>query len=179
MRKRLGIGRIVGVIIAASVPATAQGAKPATAFAYSEGGDGRFELTLSGKGVPSRDAVEGDLLRRAALLARSRGNAWFVLRHMGGEQPGQHRARTDATFGERYGHWQPHWSYKLAGTVWQPWHPEWGTAFWTNDVPAAMIQSFEVHAMIDVGNGPLPAQETAFDANQVIRDLSPGEKKRQ
>lgn len=177
MRKRIGLLAVAWAMITVSVPAAAQGDKSVPVFAYSDGGNGRFELTLSGAGVPSRDAIEGELLRRAAMVTRSRGHDWFVLLHMAGEHPGQHPPRANAAFGARYGHWQPHWSYKVGETLWQPWRPEWGTAFWTKEVDATQVQAFEAHAMIDLGDGPLPAGNTAFDARQVIRDLSAAPRK--
>lgn len=171
MRKRIGVAAIVSAMIAVSAPATAQQNNSTLTFASRESGSERFELTLSGTGVPSRDAVEGELLRRAALFTRSRGYDWFVLLHMAGEQPGQHPPRTDPAFGARYGHWQPHWTYKIGEAVWQPWHPEWGAPFWTKEVDAAGVQAFEAHAMIEVGRGTLPSREAAFDAKQIIGDL--------
>src|SRR3712207_2922803 len=68
---------------AADQPQQRHGAKAgALAFASTDVGDGRFELTLSGPSFTSRDAIEGDLLRRAAQLARAQHADWFVLLHL-------------------------------------------------------------------------------------------------
>lgn len=152
--------------------AAAPKAQPALSYSQSDNGDGRFELTLSGTRFTSRDTIEGELLRRAAQLTISKGQDWFMLLHLPGEQPDKHPPRPKPAFGVRYGHWQPHWSYKQSGAVWQPWHPEWGTRFWADEVNPKEVQRFEVHAMIESGKGPIPAHETAFDAKQVIRDLA-------
>jgi hypothetical protein len=158
----------LGLLVAAT--ASSARAHPVPAFAVNADGGGRYELTLTGRRFTSRDAIERDLLRRAALLARGKGADWFVLLHMPGESPDLHPPRSGASFGARYGHWQPHWTYRTAGGGWQPWHPEWGAPFWTSDVDPATVNGFEVHAMVELGRGPMPAGR-AFDARRVLRDL--------
>lgn len=155
-----------------ATPAIARPARAAPVFNVEANGGGRYELTLTGRRFTSRDAIERDLLRRAALVARGKGADWFVLLTMPGERPDAHPARPNPSFGARYGHWQPHWAYRTAGAGWQPWHPEWGAPFWTRDVDPARVDGFEVHAMIELGRGRSPeGHDPAFDARKVLKDL--------
>lgn len=140
------------------------------AFAISEETDGSLQLTLTRSKFTSRDQLEGDLLRRAAQVTRQRGQDWFLLLHLPGENY-DHPPRRDGTLGSRYGHWQPHWLYLVPGSGWQPWHPEWGAAFWTTTVDPATVEQFQVHAMIKLGRGRAPDEETAFDAKRTLEDI--------
>jgi hypothetical protein len=145
------------------------------AFSAVAGEDKRFEVTLSGRRFTSRDEIEGRLLVEAARLTRRQGSDWFVLLPLPGERPGHHPTRANPAFGSRYGHWQPHWTYRVDSAGWQPWHPEWAAPFWTSGVDPRTVQEFQVHAMIEVGRGALPQdREIAFDARQVLSDVAAG-----
>jgi hypothetical protein len=133
----------------------------------------RFELVFAGERFTSRDAVEAKMLLRAAELARSRGADWFTLAQMPDEQPGDHPARSDISYGPQYAQWQPHWYYFVRGYGWQPWHPEWAVRFWADEIDVKTVERFEVHAMVELGSGPLPAVAEAFEARAVIADLQP------
>lgn len=144
------------------------------AFKASEAGDRRHELTFSGKQLGSREQVERYLLYRAALLTTQRGYSWFVFLHLPGEDgPEDHPIRSDSTIPAPYGHWQPHWTYHQRDIGWQPWHPEWGTPFWSNAASSKDVDQYEAHAMIEVGSGEKPAGEpTAFDAAKLLSALA-------
>lgn len=131
-----------------------------------------YEITYTGPWLGSRDAVEGELLRRAAITARQRGSTWFRFHHMPGEAgPLSHPSRPAPSFGAAYGHWQPHWNY-LTTTGWERWHPEWGASFWADEVDNGEVKRVNVHAMIELGRGPLTAAEqTDFDVSAVLRDV--------
>jgi hypothetical protein len=135
----------------------------------------RYEVTLSGKSFGSRDKAEGYLLYRAALFAQQSGRGWFRLLHLPGEDgPEAHPARRSPAFGEEYAHWQPHWSYYQAGTGWQPWRPEWGVPFFADHGDSRVVERFEVHAMIELGQGAKPSDmQMAFDTMKVVKDLKP------
>lgn len=155
-------------------PPAAGKAMSASTFSVRDAGEHRLEVTSTGVTFTSRDALEGALLLKAARLTLERGQGWFRLLHLPGERPGVHPARTNAGFGAKYGHWQPHWNYFQAGEGWQPWHPEWSAPFWTREVDRKNVERFELHAMIELGRGPLPRiGQTAFNAAAVRADLEP------
>ena len=183
---------VIGVAVTASAVAQAEPAQhshhaaPAAAahsphaehgvshgFAASDAGSDRLEVTFSGLRFTSRDEVEGQLLYHTALLTRQRGYTWFVLLHMPGEAgAGSHPPRQGVAYGANYAHWQPHWNYYRADFGWQPWHPEWASPFWTSEVDPATVERFDVHAMVDMGRGPAPADnQMMFDTASVLKDL--------
>ena len=134
----------------------------------------RYELVYSGTRFTSRDEIEGRLLLRSARLALAHGAQRFTLLTLPGERIDVHPSRLDASFGSKYGHWQPHWTYYLAGYGWQPWHPEWGAAFWANAVNVKRVSKFEVHAMIDLGKTENRRDAPHFNAKAVVRDFRAG-----
>lgn len=145
------------------------------AFTAAEAGEGRYEVTFSGRQLRSREQVERYLLYRAALLAKQRGYSWFLFLHLPGEGgPEDHPVRWDSAINADYGHWQPHWSYHQRGVGWQPWRPEWGTPFWTNEANPKDVDQYEAHAMIELRSGEIPSGAlTAFNAEKVLGDLEP------
>ena len=166
------------ILLAASVAVTgatqAAPDEPASAdpvISISELAPDRFELVYTGTKFTSRDEVEAKLLLSSARLALAHGAQWFVLLALPGELPDVHPPRRDASFGPRYGHWEPHWNYYLPGTGWQPWHPEWGAEFWTKEVDPKSVSRFEAHAMIDLGPAPSGGEAQLFNASDVVRDL--------
>ena len=167
------VKKILMFIAAMATGATAQTATARPEVRVSQVSADRFELILSGTRFSSRDEAERALLLSAARLALAHGNPGFVLLALPGEQSDMHPPRGNAGFGRQYGHWQPHWTYRLRGEGWQWWHPEWGAAFWTADVDPARVEAFEVHAMIELGTGRSPGSGTAlpFTACDVVRDL--------
>ena len=142
-------------------------------FASAEIGPGRFELTFSGIRFNSRNTVEHYLLYRAALLARHNGATSFRLLYLPGEAgPSVHPALRSRLSGPDYGHWQPHWNYYLTGMGWQPWHPEWGTTFWADEIGSARVQRYEAHAIIElIMEGRAPEDQPVFNAGEVIKRL--------
>jgi hypothetical protein len=146
-------------------------------FAFAALANDSYEVTYSGPWRGSRDDIEGGLLYRAALIADRHGKSWFRFLHMPGEAgPLSHPSRQSPSFGAAYGHWQPHWRYQTDSS-WQPWHPEWGSPFWAETLDGAGAERVEVHAMIELGQGPFAAAEqTDFDVSAVLRDLRPAPK---
>lgn len=144
----------------------------ATGYTSALISENTHELKYSGPWLGSRDAVEGALLYRAALLARQRGSTWFRFLHMPGERgPLSHPSRPSASFGASYGHWQPHWSY-LTDAGWQPWHPEWRDRFWAERLAPNAVRHAEAHAMIELRPGAVARdQQTDFEVSSVLRDL--------
>jgi hypothetical protein len=143
-------------------------------FAFNAVAGNTYEVTYSGPWLGSRDAIEGRLLYRAALLTSQHGKTWFRFLHMPGEDgPLSHPSRQSPSFGAAYGHWQPHWSFETA-LGWQPWHPEWGVPFWAETPDGKGVKQVQVHAMIRLRNGPpTEPEQTDFNAAGVLRDLRP------
>lgn len=141
-------------------------------YATAPVGTDTYEVTYSGRWLGSRDAIEGRLLYRAALAAKQHGKTWFRFLHMPGEAgPSSHPGRASPAFGAAYGHWQPHWTYRVGSTS-QPWHPEWGAPFWAETLSGQGVKHVEAHAMIELGNGPFKAaQQTDFGVAAVLKDL--------
>ena len=146
-----------------------------TSFTSSEVAPGRLEVTFSGTHFDSRDLVERYLLYRAALLAKQTGASWFGLLYLPGEAgPDSHPARSGRLGQHHYGHWQPHWNYYVSGLGWQPWHPEWGVAFWADSIDLSRVEQYNAHAMIELGVGSRPQNDQPiFDVDEVVRDLEP------
>ena len=144
-------------------------------FVSAEIGPSRFELTYSGIRFDSRDSIERHLLYRAALLARQNGATSFLLLYLPGEAgPSVHPALPGRSSGPDYRHWQPHWNYYVTGMGWQPWHPEWGAAFWADEIDPARVQRYEAHAIIELlKDNRAPEDQPIFDAQDVIRCLRP------
>ena len=144
-------------------------------FASSEVAPGRFEVTFSGTRFESRNRVERYLLYRAALLAKQNGASWFGLLYLPGEAgPDSHPARSSPTGQNHYGHWQPHWNYYVSELGWNPWHPEWGAAFWADSIDLSRVERYDAHAMIELGINPRPSgDQPIFDVGEVMRDLEP------
>lgn len=144
-------------------------------FTSSEVSPGRLEVIFSGKRFESRDRVERYLLYRAALLAKQNGASWFGLLYLPGEAgPDSHPARPRRPGQHDYGHWQPHWNYYVSGLGWQPWHPEWGAAFWADRIDLSLVERFDAHAMIELGVGSRPqSDQPIFDVDEVIGSLEP------
>ena len=144
-------------------------------FTSSEVSPGRLEVTFSGKRFESRDRVERYLLYRAALLAKQNGASWFGLLYLPGEAgPDSHPTRSSRPGQHDYGHWQPHWNYYVSGLGWQPWHPEWGAAFWAGSIDLSLVERFDAHAMIELGVGSRPQNDQPiFDVDEVVSDLEP------
>lgn len=136
--------------------------------------ENNYEISYSGPWLGSRDALEGGLLYRAALLAQEHGSNWFRFLHMPGEGgPTSHPSRPTPSFGAAYGHWQPHWNYRIE-SGWQPWHPEWGDRFWAERLAKSTVERVEVHAMIELRPGAAARFEpTDFEVSAVLRDLRP------
>ena len=133
------------------------------------------EVTLSASSFSERNALEGYLLYRAAVLTKENGFEWFTLRHLPGEGgPDSHPTRTAPHLGAAYAHWQPHWSYYVKGAGWQPWHPEWGVRFWADEIDLRSVERFELHAMVKMAHERTLAEpDMNFDAYRVIRDFGP------
>jgi len=160
------------MIIGTAATAAPAAKSPTAAIAVSELTPGRFELVYSGAKFTSRDEVEGELLLSSARLSLAHGQQRFVLLAMPGEMTGVHPARTNPSYGAQFGHWEPHWSYYLPQTGWQPWHPEWGAEFWTKDTDPKLVERFQVHAMIQLGRDSTDENGSpAFNANDVVRDF--------
>lgn len=162
------------------VGATAPGNKASSSQKETHGytsamvAEDRYEIKYSGPWKGSRDVLEGELLYRAALLAREHGSAWFRFLHTEEEaSPGSHPSRPSASFGVAYGHWQPHWTY-LTSDGWQPWHPEWGDRFWAERPTSNDVKQVELHAMVELRPGAIAAgAQTDFEVSSVLRDLNP------
>ena len=142
-------------------------------FASSEVAPGRFEVTFSGTRFESRNRVERYLLYRAALLAKQNGASWFGLLYLPGEAgPDSHPARSSPTGQHHYGHWQPHWNYYVSELGWNPWHPEWGAAFWADSIDLSRVERYDAHAIIELGINSRPSgDQPIFDVGEVMRDL--------
>lgn len=136
---------------------------------------GRYELIYLGRRLRSRADVEHYLLYRAALLARAKGAISFSLLYLPGEEgPTRHPAPPSPSSGPDYGHWQPHWTYYVTGFGWQPWHPEWGAAFWADGIDAARVEKYEAHAIVRLSDGAeLEEGQPDFSVSEVLRHLEP------
>ena len=130
----------------------------------------KLELVYASEKFTSRDAVEAYLLLEAAENAEQRGAEWFALAHKSQDHPGNHPARDDLSYGPSYKHWKPHWFYQMAGQEWQPWYPEWGARFWAEETDLRTVQRFEVHAIIELGQGAVPNVEAVFEPKPIMAD---------
>ena len=173
-RVRLALATVaMSMSLSAQARATPPLASPEPSITISQLNPDTFELVYSGATFTSRDQIEGDLLLSAARLAVAHNEQRFVLLAMPGERPDAHPPRRNPAFGAKYGHWQPHWNYLLPQLGWQPWHPEWGAAFWTSDVDPKTVHRFDAHVMIYLGKGASPLdEEMQFNAKDVVRDLT-------
>ena len=158
---------------AAPVPSIQHGSQgQADGFASEALSQNQYEVTYSGHWLGSRDAIEGALLYRSALLAKQQRASWFRFLHLPGETgPDSHPARHAPSFGRAYGHWQPHWRFRTE-SGWQPWRPESGSSFWADTADGRGVKLVEVHAMIELGRGPLLSKlGTEFEVAAVLKDL--------
>jgi hypothetical protein len=174
------VGAVPGAAVDRSVAAATRSAGSETVpdgrLRTSEVEPGRYELIFSGRQFKaSRAGIEQYLLYRAALLGRQKGARSLSLLYLPGEEgPASHPAPSSASTSSGYGHWQPHWTYYVTGLGWQPWHPEWGQAFWADGIAMARVEKYEVHAIVELGGGDdLEEGQPRFMVSQVIRDLEP------
>ena len=130
----------------------------------------KLELVLAGEKISSRDALEAYLLLKAAQLAQQRGADWFTLAHGLEDRPGEHPPRAQVSYGAAYRHWQPHWFYQIADQVWQPWYPEWGVRFWADEPDLRGVERFQVHAIIELGQGRPPEADAVFEVKAIMAD---------
>lgn len=130
----------------------------------------KLELVYAGEKFSSRDFAEAYLLLKAAENAEQRGADWFTLAHKSQDHPGYHPPRGDLSYGAGYRHWQPHWFYQVAGQDWQPWYPEWGARFWAEETDLRTVQRFEVHAIIELGQGAPPKVDAVFEPQPILDD---------
>ena len=144
-------------------------------FASSQVAPGRLEVTFSGQRFESQNPVELYLLYRAALLAKKNGASWFGLLYLPGEAGSDsHPAHSNGPGELHYGHWQPHWNYYVSGLGWQPWHPEWGVAFWAKGIDLSLVTRYDTHAIIELGINRRPAKDQPiFEVDEVIKSLRP------
>ena len=135
-------------------------------------GDNIFEVTISGRDLPSRDAVEGRLLRETAQLTLRSGHEWFALLPMPGELDSQSPPRSVPAYGARYAGWHPQWIYRLKGEGWHAWRPEWRSTFWADSVDINRIAAFEVSAFVLIGSGQPPEDREPIDARAVLKEVN-------
>jgi hypothetical protein len=154
----------------AGAAAAADSTSERSAVAVTQLSASRLELVYAGEKFSSRDAAEAHLLLSAAENAKRRGADWFKLAHKSEGHPGNHPPRADQSYGPAYRHWQPHWLYQVAGQEWQPWYPEWGARFWAEETDLRTVQRFEVHAIIELGQGALPKADAVFDPKPIMAD---------
>lgn len=166
------------ILLAAALAPSASIAAPngsliSSDIAVSELQPGRLEIIYSGAKFTSRDQVERALLLSSAEPALAHGQQWFVLLALPGEMTYIHPPRRTPDFGAQFGHWQPHWNYYVSKYGWQWWHPEWGGEFWTKDVDPKLVERFEVHAMIELGEASGDGNGSrAFSAKAVVKELT-------
>lgn len=127
----------------------------------------RFKVSFHGNELTSRDRVENYLLYRAAELTVASGYDWFMIADRHTEHDVETHVRESP-----WGYWQPHWRYQRYGYGWDVWHPEYGGAFWANQIDVSRVESFEVTAEIVLGKGAA-SEPAAFDARRVMTAIGP------
>ena len=160
----------LAVLLIAGAAAAADPTSEGSTVAVTQLSARRLELIYAGEKFSSRDAAEAYLLLNAAENAKRRGADWFTLAHKAESHPGNHPPRDDLSYGVGYRHWQPHWFYQVAGQGWQPWYPEWGARFWAEETDLRSVARFEVHAIIELGQGVAPNVEAVFEPKSIVAD---------
>jgi hypothetical protein len=169
----LGLLKIFAALVSLLIAWAAATASPTGEKArvtVTELSAGKLELVFVGEKFSSRDIAEAYLLLKAAENAGKRGADWFTLAHTLQGHPGNHPPRGDLSYGPGYGHWQPHWFYQMAGQEWQPWYPEWGARFWAEESDLTTVRRFEVHAIIELGQGAPPKIDAVFEPKPIMAD---------
>lgn len=108
----------------------------------------RWRVTYLGDPKASREAVEADLLRRAAELTLAQGYVSFSTVDEEVSRPDTPRSPKPAPAG-----WSPNWRYFGEGFGWQDWNPERQDPLWRSETPAQGVRRFEASEEIQM-HGP-------------------------
>ncbi len=150
----------------------------------------RARVTFGGNSLTDRDTVENYLLYRAAELTSERGFDYFTLSQRDTE------AKTRIQSSPNFGTFDPyfHYSFYSPRAGWSPYHRfsyfgdpffrhnfRRGSAFYFggrydpyfDDFNVREITKYRASAEVKFGRGPVPDQDNAFSAQEVLTNLAP------
>lgn len=162
--------RILALVAAAALAAcaTATPYQPARdgGFGYAESRieSNRYSISFNGNSLTEREAVETNLLYRAAELTVQNGYDYFVVVNRAVDPKRQLYAVPTAryAFSPYYSYYSPRWG-------WRPWTDP----FWTTDT-ISEVTRYTATAEIVLFKGPKPSTDpNAFDARDVMANLQP------
>lgn len=162
--------RILALVAAAALAAcaTATPYQPARdgGYGYAESRieSNRYSISFNGNSLTEREAVETNLLFRAAELTVQDGYDYFVVVNRAVDPKRQLYAVPTAryAFAPYYSYYSPRWG-------WRPWTDP----FWTTDT-ISEVTRYTATAEIVLFKGPKPATDpNAFDARDVMANLQP------
>jgi hypothetical protein len=111
------------------------------AFSSQKRGSAKFDLSVTGHALTSRDAIEKYIAYRAAVLTMTEHASWFTLVETRAESDTAPLPKTDPAsprFSFRMEYWRPVWRYKTGeSAAWASWSPFSGT----NILPVTPKQS--------------------------------------
>jgi len=168
-------------------PASAPGAYDGFSQTMIE--NDRARITFGGNSLTSRETVENSLLYRAAEMSLERGFDYFSLMQRDTEEntrvrvsPGLSSSLYDPYFG--YSFYRPGfgWSRSYAysrfggfrrgrGFGYSGFHSRFDDPFF-NDYDVREITKYRATSEVRFGKGPTPNLDNAFDAREVLRNLS-------
>ncbi|MBU6371130.1 MAG: hypothetical protein KJS97_00260 [Alphaproteobacteria bacterium] len=161
--------RILALVAAAALAAcaTATPYQPALkgGYGYAESRieSNRYSLSFSGNTLTERDAVETNLLYRAAELTVQNGYDYFVVVNRAVDPKRQLYTTPSPA---RYG-FAPYWNYYSPRWGWRPLYDP----FWTTDT-ISEVTRYTANAEVVLYKGRKPAEDpNAFDARDVISNL--------
>lgn len=125
----------------------------------------RFRISFQGNSLTDRETVETYLLYRAAELTVEQGYDYFTVVTRTTDE--DTRVTASGMGSSYYSAFPVHYSYFHPRWGWRGWHDP----FW-NDVSYRESTRYEASAEIFLGRGQKPDDASAFDARDVMSNLS-------
>jgi len=125
----------------------------------------RFRISFQGNSLTERDTVETYLLYRAAELTVEEGYDYFTVVSRATDE--DTRVTASGMGSSYYSAFPVHYAYYHPRWGWRGWHDP----FW-NDVSYRESTRYEASAEVFLGRGTKPDDANAFDARDVIANLS-------
>ena len=168
-------------------PASAPGAYDGFSQTMIE--NDRARITFGGNSLTSRETVENSLLYRAAEMSLERGFDYFSLMQRDTEEntrvrvsPGAGSSLYDPYFGYSFYRpgfgWSQNYAYSRFGGFrrgrgfgYSGFYNRYNDPFF-NDYDVREITKYRATSEVRFGKGPTPNRDNAFDAREVLRNLS-------
>lgn len=135
----------------------------------------RFRVTFSGNSVTNRETVENYLLYRAAELTLQNGYDYFLVADRDTEANRRYRADMIGSGFGPWGAYRSPWGFYPSYSFYRPsfgWYDPWGPSWGYSDFDIRETTRYVASAEIKLGRGPVPSDPRAFDARQVLQNLS-------